>query len=326
MTFLSVSRKAVLLASVLVATVVGPLPAGADGEVVGYSGTARANLAFVEMNVPLPVLLLGVPGATSDISGEPVATALGMPIDPGFVGLFFFEDVMKNFGQVPQYAAACANPQGAIQTEQSFGGPDGSPAGTAQASCPSVDHSRSLVTGAGVLDEASGLSVAGGRSLAETRRSPDGVFESAATTALGEVKVGPLTIRNIEYRALVSATGRAGEGISTQSATIGAIEVDGQVIGGPVAMDDAQALLDAVNTALAESGIRLGVRSGRNLASADGAAVDAEATSLVVFLAPPFASGGGYTLTSALYLGRAHACLDLSLAGVSDTNDLSCLK
>jgi hypothetical protein len=313
-------RSAILVAAALGASLLMPVAARADTEIIGYSGTARANLAFIKFTVPLPVLLFATPGAYSGISSEPLSTALGMPADPGFVGLFLFEDVIKGAGQsVPQYAAVCNNPQGATQAEQSW--PPASPHAFAEANCPTPAQSTSSVTTAKLGDGA--LSISGAQSFTRTERLDTGDFLSSARTIFAEVKIGPVTIKNLEYRADVTTSGRPGSARSSHSSTVGAIEVNGQVIGGPMDLGQAGAIITEANGALKSSGLALGLGNGHSLASDDGSAVDAEATNLVV--SHPLGQGLGYSPFYELNLGRARACLDISLAGANAPNDLSCL-
>lgn len=302
-----------------------------ESDVVGYSASARANLAFVGVAVPLPALALGVPGATSDMSSDPESRALAVLADPGFVATFLLEESVKQTGSVPQYSAGCTNPASALPKDQAWPvagtGTSGNDAtgrsmAVAQASCPTPAHSRSQVTMTGQPGES--LTVGVARSYAENVKRDDGMFESMAVTSFSEIVVGPLKIKGLEYRASAVA-GQHGGAVARRSTLIGGIEINGQAVTGPFDVEQAGQLLGNVNAQLAPSGLSLALESPRVRTAPDGTAAEAEAARVILRATPEYAAAGGYQVSSAVYLGRAVACVLLRMDSGAHDPGTSCV-
>lgn len=316
------------LVSVVLSSLVVPslAPAKADAEdvVLGFSGTARGNVLFLAVNIPLPVLEAGMPGTVVEISSEPLASALAMPADPGFVPRFLLDTPAKKTGL--KLGAACTNPVSLVQTQDSYSpvpgrdaGSDGSDSGSmpgASASCPAIDHAVGTATFGSLGNAKSGLRIGLASSRAESRRLEGSAFESTATAFLSEVVIGPVVLRGLSYFARALANGAPGGAVVERSSAVQEISVNGQKVSGPLDLGGGAAagVLTQINTALVPTGFTLAMTDpSSNLVDDNGAAADAEASSLVLREANASFSGGGYSLTSAIYLGRARACLNLSV-------------
>jgi len=206
-----------------------------------FSGTARGNVLFVGVSVPLPVLEAGAPGTVVEISSEPLASALAMPTDPGFVPRFLARHADQERGSQARRRLYQSRVPGADEDSYSpvpgttpvrkvqFPARHRAPSSPARPSTTPWERRRSVAseTPRAAPDRASEQS---------SRQPPHrgSAFESTASAFLSEVVIGPVVLRGLSYSARAVANGSPGGAAIERSSAVEEITVNGQRLAGPL--------------------------------------------------------------------------------------------
>jgi hypothetical protein len=216
------------------ATVVAVAPASGDLEFAVTSGQAQAETAGAQSAALAQSFNFGLIG--SSLTGE------------GCDG----SDPAVQPDQLPQ-PTKLDNRQGAASADTTEApiAADGIGAGREQVSVDDVPSGHATVT-TGDVDLAGLIAIGGGRASSDAVVLPGEGREAIGTVELNLTIAGVVELRGLRW----TATHRSGPAMETQAD--GSFELAGASVGGiPLPLDDIAAVQDAVNTALAPTGLRV---------------------------------------------------------------------